>query len=312
MAPKTRPCRNCGGKHGPPTGKKCRRRRETDVERVLDLFADQQGIDEDWEDVESMVAADQPPAILKEAAPIGLEAKLEARMDRVEEMVASAMTSIKALAIQNDKTIGKPPRRGMVQVSPPLSESEEDVEFLSSARNPRREGRARRKEPAFQQDEFLQSGETISGLNTVLLAGVRQVRHLVENGQEASPLLKHIEFLLKKSTLGVYRHEAYVAYDRTVRARADRDGIEAFGYMATEELATSFCPENLVASKNRDGGSRTKNQGKSPKTTKFCRAYNEGSCTFKNCIFSHACLACEEQGHGKCDCPRLRSRSGGK
>lgn len=197
------------------------------------------------------------------------------------------------------------------KISESSSDSEDEEEARTPCRNARREGRSRRKEPVFPQDEFLQEGEAMASLNTVVLAGVRQVRHLLMEGQEVEPILKHLEFLLKKSTLGVYRHDAYIGYDRAVRSRADRDGIAAFGVMATEELATSFCPENLISTKNRDGKSKSQTSGKSAKAPKFCRAFNEGSCSFKNCIFAHACLACDEIGHGKSDCPKLK-RAGGK
>lgn len=152
----------------------------------------------------------------------------------------------------------------------------------------------------------------MTGLNTVLLAGICQVCHLVEEGETVDPILEHLEFLLKKSTIGVYRHNAYVGYDRWVRARADREGLNAFGDFATEELPTSFCAENLVSTKGKEGKSAKQGNAKSSKNTKFCQAYNNGSCSFRNCIFAHICQACDEPGHGKFECPRLKNKTGNK
>lgn len=182
-------------------------------------------------------------------------------MTHLENMISSALSVVK-----QKKPRKSDHRSSERELSESSDDSEEEKEARMPCRSARREGRSRRKEPTFPQDKFLQEGETMASLNTVVLAGVRQVRHLLMEGQEAGPILKHVKFLFKKSTLGVYRHKAYISYDRAVRSRADRDGISAFGAMATEELATSFCPENLISTKNRDGKSTSQGNGKSSRS----------------------------------------------
>lgn len=284
--------------------------------RVLDLFAEQPEQDEEWEEVAQPIV-DLPQTAILEGGSAGadFESRIENRLKKLEQLVSTEMVAIKANSSEvpmKRASDTREKRREVINITSSSSDSDLDADLRVSSRSNRREGRAKCKTPAFPQDEFLQDGEVMSSLNTVVLAGIRQVRHLIGGHQEVGPVLKHLEFLLKKSTLGVYRHEAYISYDRAVRARAERDGIGAFGYMATEELATSFCPENLVAPRNRDGKSKLQGGGKSAKPTKVCRAYKDGSCSFKNCIFAHSCLACDEAGHGKCDCPRLRPRNGNK
>lgn len=59
------------------------------------------------------------------------------------------------------------------------------------------------------------------------------------------PILKHAAFMAKKSMFGAYRHETFTEYDKLVWRQADRDGLKEFGLLATEEIATCFCPENM-------------------------------------------------------------------
>lgn len=309
MAPRTRPCKGCGSKHGPPTGKKCRRRREADLDKVVDLFDVQNVVEDEWEDV-VQPAVDEPlDAMTDVDEPGPFERRLEARMSKLEKLVSSAVVAIETNGLKQDSEGKTPKPKRLVRRRESSSSSSGDggvPEFQLVTR--KRDGRAKRREPRFPQENYLKEGEAMTGLNTVILAGIRQVRSSLEEDQIANPVLKHLEFLLKKSTLGVYRHEAYIGYDRAVRSRADVEGIDAFGNIATEELATSFCTENLVSAKSKDGKAIKSGNAKSTKTSKVCRAYNEGTCSYRNCIFSHTCLACDESGHGKVECPKLRSR----
>lgn len=311
MAPKTRPCKSCGAKHGPPTGKKCRRVREEALKQIVDVFEDSIPAEDEWED--------QPPEVVETQDAIAagghdfaaMEARFDNRMQKLEQLVSNAM-SLEGMKPEKEKKYKRAPARKLIQdsmESPSSSDIEEGFEYQLVPRNRKRDGRSRRKEPAFPQEEFLKDGESMSSMNTVILAGIRQVRQLLDENQPADPLLKHLEFVIKKSTLGVYRHDAYISYDRAVRARADKEGLSAFGVIATEELATSFCPENLLSTKGKDGKTKQRDGGKSSKPPRICRAFNEGACSFRNCIFSHSCLACDEAGHGKADCPKLKPKT---
>lgn len=311
MAPKTRSCRGCGAKHGPPTGKKCRRGREEELHQIVDVFRDRNPTNEEWEDIP---AEEQEP---QDAIAVGgheitaMEARFENRMLKLEQLVTNALSVDGGRANKEKRNKGAPAKRVThnLDSSPASSDLEEGFEYQLVSCNRKRDVRPRRKEPVYPQEDFLKDGETMSSMNTVILAGIRQVCQLLEENQPADPLLKHLEFIIKKSTLGVYRHDAYISYDRAVRARADKDGLPAFGTIATEELATSFCPENLLSTKGKDGKAKQQVGGKSTKPPRVCRAFNEGSCTFRNCIFSHSCLACDESGHGKADCLKLKTKT---
>lgn len=311
MAPKTRACKGCGSKHGPPTGKKCRRRREEDLKQIVDVFTDGDPAEGDWEDIPAEVPEHRDAIADGGQDLAALEVRFENRMQKLEQLVTNAM-SLKGDNPGKEKKIKRSSARKIVpeqDSSYSSSDLEEDFEYQPVSRNRKREGRPKRREPVYPQDEFLTDGETMNSMNTVMLAGIRQARHLLEEGQPVDPILKHLEFIVKKSTLGVYRHDAYISYDRAVRARADRDGLPAFGTIATEELATSFCTENLLSTKGKDGKAKQPTGGKSSKPPKVCRAFNEGACTFRNCIFSHSCLACDEAGHGKAECPKLKTKT---
>lgn len=169
-----------------------------------------------------------------------------------------------------------------------------------------RSSRPRRKEK-YHHDRFILEGEVVSGFNSVMLAGIRTVRQLFVEGEDVVPALKHLEFMAKKSTMGVYKQDTYVEYDKTVRRRAGREGLKSLGQLETEEIATNFCPENMV-SKDSKGASKASSKRK---TIRYCRLFNDGCCTFKNCSYAHVCMACDELGHSRIECTKVKSKPAG-
>lgn len=88
-----------------------------------------------------------------------------------------------------------------------------------------------------------------------------------------------------------------------MRSRASKDGPKAFGSVNQEDVFTFFsydATEKSSSSKNRkpeNGGGKGKRR---PAPDKICLKFNqEGGCNFRNCVYFHKCLICEEQGHGK-------------
>lgn len=71
--------------------------------------------------------------------------------------------------------------------------------------NPRLKS-CRKKATPFSQANQTKEGENVSTLNTVILMGVHLVRQMLDAGDDPIPLLKHIEFITKKSTLATYKH----------------------------------------------------------------------------------------------------------
>lgn len=116
--------------------------------------------------------------------------------------------------------------------------------------------------------------------------------------------------MAKKSTLVANKNETNetnIEYDKAVRRRADLEGPRSFGVLATEEIATNFCPENMY---NKDTKPSSKGAANKKKQIRHCRLFNEGSCTFKGCVYAHVCMGCDEQGHGRHECPRLKAKHG--
>lgn len=299
----TRFCSKCQVRHGAPTGKKCRGTLDDNRNRFVELYRD-------FGDVESKEKSSHKNAAAAEAelelsadssvADFGntelqqLEFKLQDRITRLENLVVSAMTELKE---------GRGGESKKKASAPDTDSSDEDL-FTKSSRK-----REKRREPRFSQQQFALEGEGINSFQAVVLVGVRLARQLCSNNEEVGPVLQHLEFISKKALMGSYRHEAFISYDRAVRGRAELEGTEAFSKIATEEVATSFCAENLSNSFKGQGG-KTQSQAKK-RPVKYCRAYNESSCTFKNCVFNHVCMACNVPGHGKIDCTRLRGKAGG-
>lgn len=112
--------------------------------------------------------------------------------------------------------------------------------------------------------------------------------------------------MAKKASMCKYKHDAFVGYDCRVRDRAGSRGLEVFAEMSAEDVATFFCAENMLY--NKDKSSKKSWDGTRKKQNKPCLAYNDGGCSYRLCNFSHVCLVCEDQGHGRRDCPILKQR----
>lgn len=167
--------------------------------------------------------------------------------------------------------------------------------------------RRRERKHRYKHDNYLFEGEAASGFNSVMLLGLRIVKQMLLYREDAFPMLKHLEFMAKKSTRGSYKNDTHVQYDKAVRRRADSDGPRSFGVIATEEVATSFCPENMY---NKDFKGAGKPSSNKKKQSRHCRAFNEGSCSYKNCVYAHICIVCDEQGHGRHECTRVKAKTG--
>lgn len=83
------------------------------------------------------------------------------------------------------------------------------------------------------------------GFYLIMLLNIRTIRQLYSDGEDITPILKHAEFLAKKCSLRSYHQCTFNEYDELVHRRVDREGLKEFGLLATEEIATCFCPENM-------------------------------------------------------------------
>lgn len=297
-------CSKCEVRHSAPTGKKCRNEPVDDGNRFVGLYDELEKTD-NHPDVEAKAGHSETDDFGAGSLKLGyghgadlrrLEFKMEDRITRLESLVLSTLEELKRPKAQAGHPSGR--------VSEANSESSEDELFTTSRKQ---QPKTHRREPKYSHDCFTKEGEAVNNFNTVVLAGVRMIRQLSEAGENILPVLKHMEFVAKKSTMGSYRQEAYVSYDRAVRSRAEMEGLSAFGEIATEEVATSFCSENLYVNTGK-GPSTKSRQSAKRKATKYCRAFNESVCDFKSCVYSHTCMACDDNTHGKQDCSKLKGK----
>lgn len=289
-------CDKCSFRHPAPTGKKCRRAVEELQEDLEDVFGENLAAQEDQKEIVQPIV-DEPIEGAAAAVPASqfdaLEARWEEKFQRLEKLITrtnvSAPKKINHTEISSD--------------SDSFSEGDE-YELL-----PGLEARRRRREKKhrYRHDNFVHEGENVSGFNSVMLVGVRTVKQMLLYQEDALPMLKHLEFMAKKSTLGAYKNDTYVEYDKAVRRRAESDGVKSFGVIATEEVATSFCPENMYSKDSKSSG---KPSSSKKKQWRHCRAFNEGSCSYKNCVYAHVCMVCDEQGHGRFECTRVKAKTG--
>lgn len=300
----TRFCSRCQIRHAAPTGKKCRGVLDDNQNRFVELYKDFEELEMTETDKQAKNMADRdsgdsdPDRAATGMANPGLqelEFKIQDRMVRLENLVINAISEFKDSKVDGSKK----------RVPPADYSSSEDELFTKQTSARRRE---KRRDPEYSQQQFALEGENISSFQSVMLVGIRLARQLASNGDGNGAVLQHLEFIAKKALMGSYRHEAFVSYDRAVRGRAELVGLEAFSTIATEEVATCFCAENLISSNYKN--QPAKNQGQQKKRpVKYCRAFNDSTCQYKNCVFNHVCMACDEPGHGKQDCGRLRGKS---
>lgn len=57
--------------------------------------------------------------------------------------------------------------------------------------------------------------------------------------------------MAKKASMCRYKHDAFVAYDCQVRERAGAHGMTVFAELSAEDVATFFCAENMLYSKDK-------------------------------------------------------------
>lgn len=299
----TRFCSRCQVRHAAPTGKKCRGVLDDNQNRFVDLYRDFEELEmeenrnhgDEMSD-KGLAEASANHTAISIATPglQELEFKMQDRMARLESLVVSAVNEMKEARIDGTKKKA---------ISPESSSSEDEL-FTKQTSTRKRE---KRREPKYSQQQFALEGENICSFQSVILVGVRLARQLATSGEDNGAVLQHLEFIAKKALMGSYRHEAFISYDRAVRGRAELLGLEAFSSIATEEIATSFCAENLITGNFKNQPTKnTAQQKKRP--VKYCRAFNESTCPYRNCVFNHVCMACDEAGHGKQDCGRLRGK----
>lgn len=218
-----------------------------------------------------------------------VDGNVQARLDKLESMLSQLL--VKDSQARNQVDL----------LQSPFSSDSEDEVYRESAST--RKSKSRRR---FRQAKFLEEGEAVNSFETVMLVGLRTIQSLVDEGKDPKPLYKHLEFMAKKASMCRYKFEAFVGYDSRVHERAGALGVDVFAEMSSEDVATFFCAENMLYLGNKTA--KKTNDMFRKKSGRICLAFNKSSCSFKSCNYSHCCLACEDQGHGRKDCPVLKQR----
>lgn len=206
-------CSKCEIRHSAPTGKKCKRTLDNDKNRFAGLEDEFNQTDRSH-DGDSKAGHSDTDDFGAGALELGyghtaelrkLEFKMEDRLARLENLVYTTLDEVKGRKAQPELPLDKAPD----------GESDSSIDELFT--KPRKtQTKAQRREPKYGQDQFIRDGEAMTSFNTVVLAGVRMIRQLAQEGESILPALKHLEFVAKKSTMGSYRQEAFVSYDRVV------------------------------------------------------------------------------------------------
>ena len=162
-----------------------------------------------------------------------------------------------------------------------------------------------RKNP-FDQRSYGKKGDVIDSFEKLMVITFKTLRQFLENKYDLKGLVRHGLSLTEKAAKDVYRPEAFVKYDESVRDRAAHDGPTAFNSVEQEDVLRFFCYDS-VKHKKTSGGASGKS-GAPQKREKICLRYNDGGCTSKNCPYAHKCIACEEWGHPRKECKSLKKK----
>ena len=164
---------------------------------------------------------------------------------------------------------------------------------------------------AFSQKNFVDKDVKVETLDVLNLVNLRTLRILLEKGDSlelALGFLDHAELLCEKAITRVYRPSALIAYDVSVRSRANLEGPRAFASVRNCDVLRYFSYDSTVVAQKGSGSNSRKAPGSSrPSGTEKrpCFVFNkaEGSCKSEGCRYVHACMFCKSTAHGASGCP---------
>lgn len=142
----------------------------------------------------------------------------------------------------------------------------------------------------------------------MMLALFKTCTDFIEEGLNVLGLIEHGQLLAKKATPGVYVSNAFVGYDKYVRALAGRKGPKMFGDTSEIVKGRYFNLEN-----HKDVRAlQAKAKASGPKNG-TCRRFNsDNGCSAKGCPYVHRCSGCETYGHPVKDCKASKKDRGDK
>ena len=163
----------------------------------------------------------------------------------------------------------------------------------------------KKKRNPFEHSSYVRKGESVSSYEKLMVVTFKTLEQLVELNKDVKGLIRHGLAMSEKASAGVYKVNAFIQYDESVRERAGRHGPSTFGQVDQEDIMRFFCYDNVDKQKQaKSTGTVSKK-----KADRVCLRYNsEAGCLFKNCSFAHKCIACEEVGHARKDCRVLKKK----
>lgn len=202
----------------------------------------------------------------------------------------------------------------LAQLAPPRGRSPTRSQDSSENGDPDRVRRRRKdRSPSKSRDRysyeniFLDEDFVVKSFEGVMLALFKTCSDFIEEGLDLSGLVEHGQLLAEKATAGVYVPDAFVGYDKFVRALAGRKGPEMFGDTSEIIKGRYFNLEN-----HKDVRA-LRAKAKSGQKAGTCRRFNsENGCFSKSCPYVHRCSGCETYGHSVKDCKSSKKDRGDK
>ena len=158
-----------------------------------------------------------------------------------------------------------------------------------------------KKSKPFSQANFLDRHEKCDSFDKLMLVNIRTVNKTIDQGNDAQPILDHMEMLCVKAATKIYVVRALIDFDKAVRDRANLKGISAFKNIETSDMLAYFSYDNtIVAVASR---SKPKTTNKNGDNIRSCFAFNRAiGCSSQNCRYKHMCMFCKSSSHGSYEC----------
>ena len=168
-----------------------------------------------------------------------------------------------------------------------------------------RSTKEKKKRNPFEHGSYIRKGESVTSFEKLMVVTFKTLEQLLDLNKDVRGLVKHGLAMSEKASAGVYKVNAFIMYDESVRERAGRSGPSTFGQVDQEDIMRFFCYDNVDKQKQLKSATAVSKK----KADRTCLRYNgEAGCSFKNCSFAHKCIACEEMGHARKDCRVLKKK----
>lgn len=297
-------CSGCGYRHGTPTGKNC----PIAGESGSGLNKDFRPVVVEKQDITTEgAAARRLPRTRSSSESSAVEHEVRmSDLDNMQKSFADRMDRLESLFTKSLNTQKEEPHRSSRHVASDSDYTGRDTSSDSASTVLSRRHRRRKSKKIFDQARFVSEGEELRTFEGLVLMTSKHLLNMLEHGTDPTHLIHHLKFMATKATLGHYKHEAFLSYDRAVRQRATKEAGSAFSDVLQEDVVPHFSPENMLP-KMPSKVSKTNAGVQKKKSAGYCRAFNDGDCPYgAKCIFSHRCMACDEVAHGRKQCPSLK------